>query len=255
MDFRIIVALACLFIGLSKGGLGGPIPVAMLTPLLSQIMPAAQAVGIVLVPLLIGDLIAIWFYWRQWDSARIKLLLPAAVVGVVIGSLLLRYLADSGQDVAIKLILGIFTLIVVVYKVASSRLTAVRYEPRQWHGWLAGWGSGFGSALANVGAPPYTAYMLLQKIDNPVVFIGTTSLFFAIVNALKLPFVLANKNILDFHLLLSIAWALPLIPVGAYLGRYFVSVVNPKVFEQLMLVLLFLLSVYTLGDAISKMAG
>lgn len=254
MDFRIIVALACLFIGLSKGGLGGPIPVAMLTPLLSQIMPAAQAVGIVLVPLLVGDLIAIWFYWRTWDSARIRLMVPAAAVGVVMGSLLLRYLADSGQDVVIKLLLGIFTLVIVVYKVASERLSAIRYEPKQWHGRLAGWGSGFGSALANVGAPPYTAYMLLQKIDNPVVFIGTTSLFFAIVNALKLPFVLANKNILDFHLLLSIAWALPLIPVGAYLGRRFVKVVNPKVFEQIMLVLLFVLSIYTLVDAVSKMA-
>ena len=35
-------------------------------------------------------------------------------------------------------------------------------------------------ALANVGAPPYTAYMLLQKIDDPVIFLGTTSLFFAL---------------------------------------------------------------------------
>lgn len=255
MDFRIVVALACLFIGLSKGGLGGPIPVALLTPLLSQIMPAAQAVGIVLVPLLVGDMIAIWFYWRKWDGARIRLLLPAAVIGIVIGSLLLRYLADSGQDVVIKLLLGIFTLIIAVYKVASGRLTAIRYESRQWHGSVAGWASGFGSALANVGAPPYTAYMLLQKIEDPVVFLGTTSLFFGIVNAIKLPFVLANKNILDFHLLLSIAWALPLIPVGAYLGRKFVKVVNPKVFEQIMLVLLFVLSIYTLVDAVSKLGG
>lgn len=171
------------------------------------------------------------------------------------GSLLLRYLADSGQDVIIKLLLGIFTLIVVVYKVASSRLKAIRYEPRNWHGSLAGWASGFGSALANVGAPPYTAYMLLQKIHDPVVFVGTTSLFFAIVNALKLPFVLASRNILDLHLLASILWAFPLIPVGAWLGRKFVAIINPRIFEQIMLILLLLLSLYTLVDAINKLAA
>ncbi len=255
MDYRIVVALACLLIGLSKGGFGGPIPGAMLTPLLSQVMPAGQAVGIVLIPLLIGDVIAITFYWRKWDSSTIRLLMPAAIIGIVVGSLVLRYLADSGQDITIKLIVGLFSLILVIYKVGSGRLKAIQYHPQRWHGTLAGGATGFGSALANVGAPPYTAYMLLQKITDPIVFIGTTSLFFGIVNLVKLPFVLASKNILDFHLLVSILWALPLIPIGAWLGRMFVRIVNPALFEQIMLVLLFLLSLYTLVDAASKLAN
>ena len=246
MDFHIIVALACLFIGLSKGGLGGPVPVAMLTPLLSLIIPPSQAVGIVLVPLLVGDVIAVSLYWREWDSARIKLLLPWAIVGIIIGGVLLVALANSGQNLVLKRILGAFTLVVVIYKVGSSRLSALKYEPRDWHGWLAGYLAGFGSALANVGAPPYTAYMLLQKMENPIIFLGTTSLFFAIVNLLKLPLVLTNSKILDLHLLASILWALPIIPVGAWLGRKSLRVINPMLFEQIMLALLFVLSLVTL---------
>jgi uncharacterized protein len=246
MEFHVIVALACLFIGLSKGGLGGPVPVAMLTPLLSLVIPSSQAVGIVLVPLLVGDVIAVRLYWRKWDSARLKLILPWSVVGIVMGSILLIALANSGQNLVLRRLLGVFTLVVIIYKVSSSRLNSLKYEPREWHGRLAGYLAGFGSALANLGAPPYTAYMLLQKIDSPVIFLGTTSLFFAIVNLLKLPLVLTNSKILDLHLLASIMWALPIIPVGAWLGRKTLRVINPQVFEKMMLALLFVLSLLML---------
>jgi uncharacterized membrane protein YfcA len=246
MDFRIIVALACLFIGLSKGGLGGPIPVAMLTPLLSLVMPASQAVGLILIPLMVGDVITVMFYWRKWDLNRVKLLLPMAVIGILVGEFVLLTLANSGQNIVIKRLIGAFTLIVVIYKVSDSMISRMKYEHRQWHGYLAGWLTGFGSALANVGAPPYTAYMLLQKIDDPVQFLGTTAIFFAILNAIKLPFVLSNSKVLDLHLLASILWAIPLIPIGAWLGRKSVNYVNAKMFERVMLVLLFLLSVFTL---------
>ena len=246
MDFHLIIALVCLFIGLSKGGLGGPVPLAMLTPILSFVMPASQSVGLVLVPLIIGDLIAVSFYWRKWELKRIKLLLPMAIVGIFVGEFVLISLANSGQNLVIKRLIGAFTLAVVVYKVTDSMITSINYVHRDWHGYLAGWLTGFGSALANVGAPPYTAYMLLQKIDDPTIFMGTTSLFFAIVNAVKLPFVLSNSKVLDIHMLASILWALPLIPVGVWLGRRSLGYVNPKVFERVMLVLLFGLSVFTL---------
>jgi len=246
MDFHLVVALSCLLIGLSKGGLGGPVPVAMLTPLLSLIMPASQAVGIILVPLMVGDVMAVTFYWRKWDLSVVKILLPAAVIGILFGSVVLISLANSGQNVVIKRLIGAFTLIVVIYKVGGNRLTGLDYQPRQWHGYLAGWLTGFGSSLANVGAPPYTAYMLLRKIEDPVTFLATTSIFFAIVNAVKLPFVLSNPKVLDLHVLASILWALPLIPVGVWLGRKSVDYVNAKVFERVMLVLLFILSIFTL---------
>ena len=88
--------------------------------------------------------------------------------------------------------------------------------------------------------------MLLRKIDDPVMFLGTTALFFALVNAIKLPLVLSNPKVLDLHLLASILWALPLVPVGAWLGRKSVNYVNAKMFERVMLVLLLILSIFTL---------
>jgi uncharacterized membrane protein YfcA len=245
MNFIILVLIIALLIGLSKGGFGGPVPVALITPLLSQIMPASQAVGLVLPLLLIGDLIALRIYWRQWDIHRVRLMLPLAVIGIVLGGALLLFLADQKQDLLLRRILGAFTLFVVLYKVGSASLKNVEYQPRDWHGHLAGWASGFGSALANVGAPPFTAYMLLQDV-NPTIFMGTTTLFFAIVNFLKLPITLLSSNVLNLHLLASIIWVLPVIPVGAWLGKRFVRRVNPLIFERMMLFLLFAMSLYML---------
>lgn len=238
MDVIIVVAIACLLIGLSKGGLGGPVPVALVTPLMSQVMPASQAVGIALPLLIFADLFALRMYWRKWDGRQVRLMLPAGLIGVVMGSLLLLTLANSGQNITLRRILGMFTLLVVIYKAVDNRLSSIHYTPRDWHGYLAGWASGFGSALANVGAPPFTAYMLLQNY-TPSVFIGTTTLFFAIINAAKLPGVLSSQNVLNLEQLASILWAVPLIPLGVWLGRRFIEVINPKAFETLMLVLLF----------------
>lgn len=237
-EFILIVIIAAFLIGLSKGGLGGPVPVSLTTPLLSIVMPVSHAVSLALPLLLIADAFALWAYWRLWDMRYVRLMLPAAVVGVLMGVLLLATLPDD----ILRRVLGIFTLGVIGYKLASDRIRTINYEPRDWHGYLTGWASGFASALANTGAPPFTAYMLLQRV-SPVSFIGTATLFFAIVNALKLPGVI-QAGLLDFTRFGQIIWVIPLIPIGVWIGRQIVQRFNPRLFENFMLVLLFGASVF-----------
>src|SRR5207237_8498211 len=49
------------------------------------------------------------------------------------------------------------------------------------------WGSlaGFTSTIIQVGAPPYQAHILPQRLDK-LTLIGTTIIFFALVNVMKL---------------------------------------------------------------------
>lgn len=237
-----LIIVASLLIGLSKGGLGGPVPVALITPLLSQIMPAGQAVGFVLPMLIFADMFALRAYWRQWDNGLVRLMLPVGILGVVMGGALLGVL--SQYDLLFRRVLGVFTLTVVLFKVGSNSLKRLEYQSRPWHGYLAGWASGFGSALANVGAPPFTTYMLLQKM-NPVAFLGTTTLFFAIINVLKLPGVFLTGT-LDLQQLVSSLWVILFIPAGVWIGRRSVDKMNPAAFEKMMLFLLFLMGVFML---------
>lgn len=236
LQINLMFAVVALLIGFSKGGLGGPVPVALTAPLLSLVIPPRTAVGVILPLLMFADVFALYFYWRRWEIRYVRLMLPAGVIGVILGTLLLATLSNE----TLRRIIGAFTLIAVIYKVLNDRLKSVTYRPQDWHAYLAGWGSGFGSSLANAGAPPFTAYMLLQPGMTPIPFIGTTTLFFAVINVLKLPGFLST-GVLDVDLLLRILWVLPLIPFGVWLGQTVVARMDTRVFESMMLAALFLM--------------
>jgi hypothetical protein len=240
MDSNTIIIFAALLVGLSKGGLGGPVPVSLVVPLLSQVMPVHQAVGLALPLLIFADIFALRLYWRDWNMRLIRLMLPLAIVGILVGTFVLVSLPDE----MLRRVIGLFTLGVIVYKLISDRRPNLSYQPRDWHGYLAGWASGFGSALANTGSPPFTAYMLLQRV-SPKVFIGTTTLFFAILNLAKVPGYL-RENILDIDQMVGIIWVLPIIPIGTWVGRKIIDRINPRVFEWLMILLLLWASVMLL---------
>lgn len=236
IDEIIVIACAGLLIGMSKGGFG-PVLAALATPMLSQVMPVSQAVATALPLLLLGDVFALRAYWRHWDSRLIRLLVPAAVIGVFAGAYLLTALPDD----LLRPLLGALTLLMVVYKLVRTRLAVGQYESHNWHGYLAGAASGFGSAVANAGGPPFTAYLLLQQV-SPMVFMGTTTLFFITINLIKLPS-LWLAGLLDDVPLVTVLLMLPVVWLGIWAGRRFVKWVDPRSFDILMLVLLVLVSV------------
>lgn len=231
MEYYVVLIVVALFIGLSKGGMGAVL-VILTTPMLSLIMPTQSAISLALPLLIIGDVFALWFYWKTWDMRYIRLMLPPAILGIVVGTVLLASL----DNITLRHILGIFTLIFVVYRIADQRFKSLDYHPRNWHGYLAGAASGLGSALANSGSPPFTAYMLLQDV-SPQVFVGTMTLFFAIVNAIKVPGLMI-AGLLDLHTLLGVAWVIPAIPLGVLIGRWIIVRINKQAFEWFMLFIL-----------------
>lgn len=230
---HIAFGFACLLIGLSKGGLGGPFPVAMMIPLLSLVMDPREAVPLTTPYLIFADWFALRAYWRKWDIEQVRLLLPMAVIGVILGGLTLSVISKE----LMILVIGVATLIMVIYKLVSDRFESIEYEPRAWHGYLAGLASGFASTLANAGALPFTIYMLLQKKLSSVAFIGTVTLFFAIVNLLKIP-IFIQQDLLSLDSILSVIWALPIIPIGVWLGRKSLDYISQQMFERVIMGLL-----------------
>lgn len=228
----MLFGVASLLIGLSKGGLGGPLPVALVVPLLSLVMSPAEAVPLTTPFLIFADWFALRLYWNEWEMRYIRLLLPAALIGVVMGGLLLASIPDA----ALKLIIAFFTVLVIVYKLLSDRLKNLTYTHQSWHGVLAGWSTALASTLANTGAPTFTTYLLLQKL-RPVAFIGTATLFFAVVNALKIP-IFWQQGLLDMQALVSVLWAVPIVPLGVWLGRRATEIIDRTTFERIILALL-----------------
>ena len=237
----VIFALVGILIGFSKGGLGGPVPVALTVPMLTLIIEPQIAVALVLPLLLFADAFALYFYWREWDGRYIKLMLLPGLLGVAAGAVALNAI----DAVTLKRVIGGLTLLALGFKIASDQLSAIDYAPRRWHGYSAGWASGFGSTLANVGAPPFTAYLLLQPQMTPRRFIGTTTLFFAVMNLTKLPAFLHIGNF-DMERLQSIGWVFVLIPPAVLVARKLIDRIDQRAFEWLMMLPLLALSLYLL---------
>lgn len=237
------LAAAALLIGLSKGGFGGPLPTMTATLLLTHDATVATAVALAVPLLMVGDAFAMATYWRTWDRTHAWALIPGGVVGVVIGLALLRGLPDQSLRVG----LGLAGLVVVGYKIASHRRGPAHYQRRAWHGPFAGLLSGVASAMLNAGGPPTTSYLLLQRL-SPVAFTGTNTLFFTVINILKLPGSLAAGVVSPRALAWSLAFS-PGVAVGVYLGRWFVERIDAVTFDRIMTAILVVACVWLIATA------
>jgi uncharacterized membrane protein YfcA len=235
--FYLMTALVALIIGLSKGGLGG-MPGALATPLMALVMPADQAIGLLLPILMLADVFAVALHWRRWNGRLVWLLIPGAVVGVTIGT----YFITNAPTRTLQIALGVIVLLFAVYKIFEKRILGLfHYQPRDWHGMVAGTITGFSSALAHTGGPPVSVYLLMQDI-SPSVFNATAAIFFLILNWIKVPYYW-YAGLFNFQLLWQVAWILPLVPLGVWLGKQFSNKVNKETFDQVMVALLVIASI------------
>ena len=183
--FLVMLVAVIFLISLSKGGLGG-MAGNLATPLMAMVMPVNQVLALLLPFMLLADVFSIAMHWRKWNARLFWLLIPGGVVGVAIGT---YFIANVSPHV-LKIGLAIIALLFVAYKLLEKRiLGSVKYQEKNWHGWLAGSTAGFTSALAHSGGPPISIYLMLQDV-TPGVFIATSVLFFAILNWIKVPFYL-----------------------------------------------------------------
>lgn len=176
--FYLAALPAVIFLGLSKGGFSGIGMVS--TPLLALILPPLEAAAILLPIILIQDAISVWVYRRVWDPWNLKVLIPGAVLGVGAAWMLAAYVSDA----VLRLVVGLIALGFVAYTVTRAFLPGEPPRPRASHGVFWGALSGFTTTLIQIGAPPYYAFVLPQRLPK-MIYVGTTVMFFAAANVMK----------------------------------------------------------------------
>lgn len=238
----LVIATLGLMIGFAKGGFGGL--GALLTPVLALVLPVSLAVGVLLPMLMVGDVFAVYMYWKEWDLDLVKRMLPAGIVGALAGTFLLSSISPNG----LRLILGIFVLVLVAYKFLSDRIQAIRYQPRRWHAPAAGFLAGIASGMFNSGGPPFNSYLLFQRLQARP-FIATTAIYFALLNLIKVPGFLYT-GVLDLPLLFSLWWVFLFIPVGIWIARMTLTRISPSAFEWIIIVLLIFSSLWLLWQSL-----
>jgi uncharacterized protein len=230
--FLLMTGLVAFMIGLAKGGLGGTLG-ALATPMMALVMPPAQVIGLLLPILMIADVFAVGLHWGRWDRRLVWLLIPGAIVGVTIGT----FFITNAPTSMLRTALGIIVLFFTLYKLLERPiLGSLKYSQHNWHGQVAGTIAGFSSALAHTGGPPISIYLLMQDV-TPQVFIATSALFFMILNWIKVPYYF-YAQLFDFPKLWQIAWLLPLVPLGAWTGRWAGDRIPKQTFEWIIVGLL-----------------
>ncbi len=208
---------AVVLMGIAKAGFGGGIGL-IATPLLALVLPVRDAAALMLPLLIACDGFAVRHYLRSFHAYSIRCLLPGALVGVLVGSFFFNFFGNHEQ--ILRLGLGVLALSFVVFQIGRKILTDAlkSYKPRTGEGWLMGALSGFTSTIAHAGAPPVIIYLLPQNLPKNQ-FVGTTVIFFALLNLIKLPpywaLDLFHADIFKLTILLS-----PLAYTGVRLGVF-----------------------------------
>ena len=216
-SFWVLATLSVVFVGIAKAGFGGGVGVVA-TPLMALTIPVADAAAIMLPLLIACDVFAVAHYRKSFDRRSIKLMLPGATVGIAIGAAFFGYF--SSNERVLQIGLGILATLFVLYQVARGLLTDVikKRHPHAAEGVLMGMVSGFTSTLAHAGGPPATVYLLPQKLPREI-FVGTTVIFFASINQIKLIPYIALGFLRVGHLGTIVLLA-PLSYVGVKIGIY-----------------------------------
>ncbi|WP_370205053.1 sulfite exporter TauE/SafE family protein [Pararhodobacter marinus] len=217
-----VTLLAVGLVGLSKGGLGGAFAL-MGVPLMSLVMPPVLAAAVLLPVLLMMDAASLWI-WRHWrDGEVLRVMLPAAMVGIAAG----WAAAAVTSDAAVRLIVGIVALGFAARALLGRFIgTAPRYVPAM--GWLWGTIAGFTSFVAHAGGPLFQIQVLPKRLD-PKLYTGTSVLFFAVVNLVKVvPY--AALGLFERDVLVSALILLPLAFISVRAGAAVIKRMKPEVF-------------------------
>ena len=246
LAFYAVAIPAILLMGISKGGFGSGAGL-FATPLMALAVPIPQAAAILLPILIVMDAAGLWAYRGVFSRENMKLILVGGVVGVALGTLTFRYFDEAW----IRIMLGVMALGFVLLRYARRAVLrpAGTSTPK---GLFWSVVSGLTSTIAHAGGPPISIYLLPQRLDKAVM-VGTTVIFFAVINAVKLvPY--AWLGLFDARNLTTSALLAPLAPLGIWIGVTLMRRLSEDLFYRICYALLLIVGAKLLWDGVAALA-
>jgi uncharacterized membrane protein YfcA len=239
--FFLLAGLAAFVVGASKGGL--PMVGALGVPLLALVMPPVAAAALLLPVYIVSDWVGLWAYRKHYDMRNLLILVPAMTGGVALGWATAHVTAEWMVTLIVGIV-GLYYCVTVLLKKPDAPPKPADVPRGVFWGTIAG----FTSFVSHTGGPPYQTYVLPQKLEK-MVFAGTSTIVFAIINAVKLiPYWALgqfNPGNLEMAALLA-----PVAIAGALAGYRVTSIIPERVFFRLVEVALFVVSVKLIYDAL-----
>lgn len=237
--FWVLAVLAAVTVGLGKGGL--PIVGMLAVPVMALDIPPVTATALLAPVFVISDMFGLYSYRHSFNLRVVAILAAGATLGVGLGWLTAARVADWAVTLGVGVIGLAFALRLILSRTAAPPHAAD--APR---GLFWGAVTGFTSFVSHAGAPPYQVYTLPLGMAKAV-FAGTSTIAFAIINAVKLvPYYALGQLGLE-NLEMAAVLSVPAV-VAVFAGVWLVKVMPEKVFFRLVTWALMLISLKLIWD-------
>ena len=212
----LLVGLTCaaaLVTGFLRNAVGGGIGLA-LTPLLTLVLPPQPVLAMIGLLLLLSDPISLWLYWRRWDGGEVRRLVPAMLVGIVLGGWLVAGLSATSLRQAIGGAALLFGSVQLAVMLRGGTPTAAPSSPPVAMG--VGLTAGVASTVAHSGGVVLGLYLVGRPLTSAGI-VATGTLAYAISDVVKVGTYAAIGWVTPPLLLTTLA-ATPLLYLGSWLG-------------------------------------
>lgn len=243
--FYALAIPAVILLGLAKGGFAGM--GALSLPMLTFAIDPVRAAAILLPILIAQDVVGVWAFRRTVDWRVLGWMMPGAVLGIWLG----YTFAASVSPLGVMAAVGATSMLFGAYRLWAARHATAPRDAARWPeyvGSLFGVASGFTSQIAHAGQPPFQLWVLPRNLGRDVL-IGTTAIFFAAINWIKVPAYAALGQFTRANLLTAAA-LLPLALVSTLAGVWLVRRIAPERFYTAIYWLMILVGAALIWEAV-----
>lgn len=240
-----------ILLGLAKGGFAGIGVIAV--PMMALAVSPVLAASITLPILIVQDVVSVWSFRKTWDGKILALMLPSAAAGIALGYALAAFVKPGAVELAVGAVSIVFALMRLWAERASAPVRVAHAERIPWRGVVAGVAAGFTSQIAHAGGPPFQMYVLPKNLPRDT-FIGTSAIFFAVVNWMKVPAYWALGQFTR-EAMLTAAALLPVAIASTYAGVWLVRRVPAANFYRIIYLLLIAVGAKLAWDGAASLMG
>jgi uncharacterized membrane protein YfcA len=240
--FWVAAVIAAALVGMSKGGVPA---VGMLgVPVLALVINPVVAAGLLLPVYVVSDIFGLYAYRHAFDRRVLAIVVPGAMVGISVGWATASMVSEAAVTLLVGLIGLAFAANILLRKPVVTQPKRAEVAPGLFWGGVAG----FTSFVSHAGAPPYQVYALPLGMPKAV-FAGTTTIAFAIINAVKLIPYYALGQLSLGNLKVAAVLAVPSV-IAVFAGVRLVQLMPEKLFFRLVIWALALISVKLVWDGL-----
>ncbi len=245
--YWIVGCLAAFCVGLGKGGV--PVITATAVPVMSLVMSPVLAAGLLLPVFIVADMFGLYAYRKTFHAQVLKIMMVAMPIGVLIGYMTSASIPEAAITIVIGLIGASFALTMILRKAVETAPKPPKWRPGLFWGTI----TGFTSFVSHSGSTPYQVYTLPLGMDK-ITFAGTVTIAFAYINVIKLiPYYALGQLSLD-NIRSAALLLLPAI-AGVFVGVRLVRVMPEKLFFQIIVWALLILSLRLIWDGATGLQG